>query len=978
MRNRRSLVVALLTGVSAIAVATMAAQAQQTAAAAEPEQVVVTGSRIISNGNDMPTPVTIISTDELLQSVPKSVMDGLTDLPIFDGGRSPQTNVGNSSQNNASHQFNIRNVGITRTLILYDGRRIAPTSPTGEVDADIIPQMLLQRVDVVTGGVSAVYGSDAVAGVVNFITDKNFNGVKFDGHVGVSEYGDDVEERVGVAGGMSVLGGHGHIEGSAEFYNNPGIAGADKLARPWDFLTRSSQGAGTALKPNSLCYYTRLEASSYGGMVNKSSISSLNTGNPLQDMVFNADGSTRAYVHGLPSGTSNVTCGSSDPNAVNAGDGIYYQEASLVASSAQTQLFGRFDYDFTDNLSAFVEVTTTKIQNANIHQTNEIRNVTMSANNAFLTSAQQLAMTGAGKTSFVFSRAFINDTPLGSNSWTSALLVNAGLKGTIFGQYNWDLSFVHNENRQKTKQQANMNLGRLYAALDAVAGPGGAPVCYATTAAAGTAANAAYAGCVPLNPFGVEPTSAMYNYFQEVTQFNAITKMDDVGGSITGPVMDLWAGPLSVALSGEYRKSRLDVKSNAQPSDHPNCAGLRFNCTATSLVDISNILENATNLNQSVWELAAEAEVPLLRDAPLAEAVSINAAARYTNYDTSGSVWTWKIGGQWSFDEELTARGVFSLDIRAPNLNDLFSPQLVNPAGTTDYHVATCTVPTNTATCVYTPTQLQAPFITISNPNLKPEKSNTTTLGFVYRPHWFQNFSIAVDYYHLQIGNAITVIQGQNQTINNICEASQGTSDYCNLIVRPLPFTDHSTNNLVTAYYSQPRNAQSVKTDGLSIETNWSGTMFGNDISVRNLSEYQPMLKTISFPGAPVLNAANTGALPSLRSTFYVRYVWDDWSAQITEKLRTGGKLNADRTIVYSNAFFPEPGIALYTNATINWTWKDAPVAPIQFYVSVQNVFDRSPATIGGGGTVPGLFPGTFAGDDLIGRYYTTGMRIRF
>jgi len=966
MRTRHELVVALLTGVSAVAVASMAAQAQQSAAA-EPEQVVVTGSRIISNGNDMPTPVTIVSTDELLSSVPKSVMDGLADLPIFDGGRSPQTNVGNSSQNNASHQFNIRNVGITRTLILYDGRRIAPTSPTGEVDADIIPQMLLQRVDVVTGGVSAVYGSDAVAGVVNFITDKNFNGVKFDGHVGISEYGDDFEQRVGVAAGTNVLGGHGHIEGSLEFYNNPGIAGADKLQRNWNFLTRSAQGAGTALKPYSLCYYTRLESSSYGGYISSGSINKLNTGNPFADMTFNPDGSLRAYVHGSPSGTSNVTCGANG-STVNPSDGIYYQEASLVASSQQTQAFARFDYDFTDNLSAYAEVTNTKIQNANIHQTNEIRNVTISSTNAFLTPAEQAAMTAAGKSSFNFSRAFLNDAPLNSNSWTSALLVNAGLKGTLLGSYNWDLSFVHNENRQKTKQQANMNLPRLYAALDAVTGPDGAPVCYATTAAAGAAANATYAGCVPLNAFGVEPTQAMYNYFQEVTQFNAITKLDDVGGSITGPVVDLWAGPLQMALSGEYRKTRLDVQSNRHPSDPVNCTGLRFNCTSSTLIDISNILENANNLHQSVWELAAEAEVPLIKDAPLAEAVSINAAARYTDYDTSGSVWTWKVGGQWTFDEELTARAVLSLDIRAPNLNELFAPQLVNPAGTTDYHVLTNG----------SPTQLQAPFITISNPNLKPEKSNTTILGMVYRPRWFENFSLAVDYYHLNIGNAITTIQGQNQTIQNICEASNGTSDYCSLIQRPLPFSDHTTDNLVTAFYSQPRNAQSVKTDGFSIETNWSTQIWGNDFSIRDLTEYQPMLKTISFPGAPVLNAANTGALPSFRTTFYIRYAWDDWSAQVTQKFRTGGKLNADRTIVYSPSYFPEPGLAMYTNLTVNWTWKAAPVTPVQFYVSVQNLFNRSPSTIGGGGTVPGLFPGTFAGDDLIGRYYTTGMRLRF
>jgi outer membrane receptor protein involved in Fe transport len=963
MKTRHSLAIALLTGASTLAIAGMAA-AQTQPAQTEPEQVVVTGSRIISNGNDMPTPVTIVSSDELLNSVPKSIMDGLADLPIFDGGRSPQTNVGNSSQNNASHQFNIRNVGITRTLVLYDGRRIAPTSPTGEVDADIIPQMLLQRVDVVTGGVSAVYGSDAVAGVVNFITDKNFNGVKFDGHVGVSEYGDDVEERVGVAGGMNILGGRGHIEGSLEYYNNPGVAGADKLQRPWNFLTRSSQGAASAKSLASLCNYTRLESSSYGGYISSGGVNKLNTGNPYADYTFNADGSLRPFVHGSPSGTGNVTCG---PNAatVNPSDGIYYQEASLVASSQMVQAFGRFDYSLTDDISAYAELTRTQIQNNNVHQTNEIRNVTLSATDAFLDPTVSANMVGAGKSTFNFSRAFLTSPPLQSNSWTTSYLADAGLKGHIFGDYTWELSYVHNENSQNTKQAANMNLPRLYAALDAVKDGSGNIVCNVTITNPGL-----YPGCVPLNPFGVNPTTAMLSYFEEVTQFTAVTKMDNVGGSITGPIIDLWAGPLQGAFSGEWRQMDLTVNSNRHPSDPVDCTGLRFNCSSSTLIDISNILENQPGASQSVWELAAEFELPILKDRPLAEAVSINAAARYTDYDTSGAVWTWKVGGQWSFDEELTARAVISLDIRAPNLNELFAPQLVNPAGTSDYHVLT---PSGG------PTQLQAPFITIANPNLKPEESHTVTMGAVYRPSWLDNFSLAVDYYHLKIANAITNIQGQNATIQQICEASNGTSDYCSLIQRPLPFSDHSTNNLVTAFYQQPRNAQSLETDGWSIEANWATQLWGHDFSVRDLTEYQPMLKTISFPGAPVTNAANTGALPSWRSTFYFRYTWDDWSAQVTQKFRGGGKLNADRTKVpYYSPSFAEPGIAMYTNLTVNWTWKSAPYTPVQFYVSVQNLFDRAPTTIGGGGTVPGLFPGTFAGDDLIGRYYTTGMRLRF
>ncbi|MBV9549977.1 MAG: TonB-dependent receptor, partial [Alphaproteobacteria bacterium] len=519
---------------------------------------------------------------------------------------------------------------------------------------------------------------------------------------------------------------------------------------------------------------------------------------------------------------------------------------------------------------------------------------------------------------------------------------------------------------------ANINLPRLYAAMDAVKDGSGNIVCNVTLTNPGL-----YPGCVPINMFGVNPTPAMLGYIEEVTRFKADTVMDDLGASISGPIANLWAGPVQAALSGEVRKTRLDVVSNRHPSDKVDCTGLRFNCTASTLIDISNILENANDLHQSVWELAAEVEVPILKDLPFAEAVDINAAARYTDYDTSGTVWTWKVGGQWTLNDELTARSVISLDIRAPNLNDLFAPQLVNPAGTTDYHIATCTNPNDTKTCTYTPTQLQAPFITISNPNLRPEVSHALSLGAVYRPSWLENFSVAVDYYHLKIGNAITTIQGQNQTIQNICEASNGTSPYCSLIQRPLPFTDHSTANLVTAFYQQPRNAQSVVTDGWSIEANWATQIFDGDFSIRNLTEYQPMLKTIQFPGAPVLNAANTGALPAWRTTFYFRYVWNDWSAQVTEKIRGGGQLNADRTIVYSPTF-PVPGTALYTNLTVNYTWKEAPVTPIQFYVSVQNLFNRSPTTIGGGGTVPGLFPGTFTGDDLIGRYYTTGFRIKF
>ena len=938
-------------GASTLAIIVGAGTAAYAQTSAAPiEQVIVTGSRVIANGNDMPTPVTVVSPAELTSTAPASVMDALQELPVFAGGRSPQTNVGNSSQNQASHQFNIRNVGITRTLVLYDGRRIASTSPTGEVDADIIPQMLLQRVDVVTGGVSAVYGSDAVAGVVNFITDNKFNGIKGNVQGGVSEYGDSVEERAGVAAGMSVLDGKGHVEGSVEFYNNDGVTGKQKFSRDWETLTKSAQGGGTLANPNVLVSYTRLASSSYSGYITTGNPAT----NPFRDMEFaGANNALVPFVHGTPSGTSLVEVG---------GDGIYYQEASLVATTRQGQVFGRFDYDFSDDMSGFVEVTGTKIGNTNVHQTNEYRNVTLSATDAFLTAAQQSTLAAAKVTSFIFSKGMLQAPPLQSRSMTTSGLFEAGLNGKVFGNYRWDLSFVHNENRQYTHNPANPSTQKSFAALDAVKDPATGNIVCSVTLTNPTL----YPGCVPLNLFGNgSETPAMLNYVLDDTHFNAITTLDDVGGSVSGSPFDGWAGPVQVALSGEYRQTRLNVKSNAQASDHANCTGLRFNCNTGTFLYISNVVSNTrNNPEQSVGEGAVEIGVPLLKDVLFAQDLTMDLAGRYTDYDTSGAASTWKVGLDWHINDEVTVRVVQSRDIRAPNLNDLFSPTLINPAGTTDFHVLT-----NGA-----PTQLQAPFITLSNPALKPEKALTDTAGIVYRPSWLDNFSISVDYYHIKIANAITALQGQNQAIQQICEASNGASSYCSLALRPLPFSDHTIANLTTGFLSQPQNAQTLVTEGTDIEMNYQTDFGPGHLALRSLTSYQPTLKTVQFIGAPVLNTANAPGQAGVRSTLFVKYNWDAWTFNVQERIRGGSSLNSNRSIIYASSF-PYPALALWTNLNVSYDWETAPFVPMQISLAVENVFDRPPTLVGGGATVPGLFPGQFGGDDTIGRYFTLGLK---
>jgi iron complex outermembrane receptor protein len=935
MMHRSHLASGLLAGVSALAFGPLAYA--QAAAGAEPQaldEVVITGSRVIQNGNAMPTPVTVVSAEQLLKTTPTNVIDALTAMPVFAGGRTTTSQPGNSSQNNAAHVLNLRNIGNTRTLILFDGRRVPPTSPAGEVNVDLVPSMLLSRVDVVTGGASAVYGSDAVAGVVNFVTDRNFNGFKVDAHYGTSQLNDGQEWKFGIAGGTPLFDGRGHIEGSYEFYDNEGIF--NKFNRGWGRNVWTMQGAGTTANPYHLVRNSRISQSSFLGLIRSG---------PLADQVFRLNGQLSPFQHGAPSGANGIESG---------GDGGYFYQASLQALLRSHQAFGRFDFDLTDKIHAYAEVVGMRTHNANNHQTNEFRNITLSAQNAFLAPEHQQRMAAANVTQFTYSKMMMQAPPLGSDTRVKDYLINVGLEGEFGDGWKWDLSYVHSENEQRTANPANIDNQRAQAALDAVRDGAGNIVCRTSITHPGL-----YPGCIPLNLFG--PTSESIdalNYILVRTQYVAETSMDDVGASIAGSPFDTWAGPVQMAFSAEMRKLRYSSESNAQPTDRANCTGLRFNCNANTPRWISNVVATTPEVSQTVKEAAIEADVPLLKDAPFAESFNINGAARVTDYNTSGTVWTWKLGFSWDVNGQVRLRGTRSRDIRAPNLNELFGPVSVNPAGVTDVHTGIVG---------------QAPFVQSSNPGLVPEVAETWTAGFIYRPEWLPNFSASLDWYKIKIGNAITTLQGQNVTIQNICESSGGTSPFCDLIQRPLPFSDRSAANFVTAFLSRPENAQTVKTEGFDAEVNYSADLLGGNLGLRGLLTYQPHLKTVQFPGAPVLDAADVPPLAKTRVTILAKYRYDKWSIDIQERWRSGYTFNPDRRLVYSE---PRRKSYALTNLTVTYE----PKKGSEFYANVTNLFDKQPdpfGAVGGPSGVPGLFGGYPQGDDIVGRYFVVGVRLR-
>src|ERR1700760_2146283 len=231
---------ALMCAASALAM-TSAVHAQE---ADKVEQVTVTGSRGISDITLSPTPLTVVTAEQLQATTPTNIPDALNKLPDFIGGASPRSQ-NNGQNNNSGNTVSLRNLGAIRTLVLLDGQRVAPSNRDGTVNVDALPQMLMSRVDVVTGGASAVYGSDAVAGVVNFVLDKKFDGFKYDINAGISKYGDAAEQKIGLAWGTDLFGGKGHYELALRLFQQDGI---QMNMRPYGYNhnTWVQAGSGTA------------------------------------------------------------------------------------------------------------------------------------------------------------------------------------------------------------------------------------------------------------------------------------------------------------------------------------------------------------------------------------------------------------------------------------------------------------------------------------------------------------------------------------------------------------------------------------------------------------------------------------------------------------------------------------------------------------------------------------------------------------
>ena len=946
--------------------ATMPANAQSGSELTEAQvrDIIVTGSRVQRDGFQAPTPVTVLTSEALAERGVANVGDFLNEVPSFRPSVSNQTNTQSSNLSGATFA-DLRALGNIRTLVLVDGRRHVPTASTGQVDLNLIPTVLVDRIDVVTGGASAAYGSDAISGVVNVIINKKLNGFKGDLSLGVSEEGDNFERRIGLGFGTQFGDGRGNIVIGGEYVKSNGIPTFEDRAwsRRYDESVSFAANRPAGTPSRIFASGVRFMNSLFGGVIlgNNADTTASNGADVLRGIYFPEPGVVGRFTYGNETGGSSYNLTSSVGTPPRAGH-------TLVLPIDRHVVMGHLDYQINDAVNFFAEGSygrsgsnysgpmprDTAVSGANA--------VVIRRDNAFLPSQIATIMDANAITSFVLGRSNPDFSSTRIVNYNTTYRFVAGLNGPIGGSWNWDAYVQYGENKLDS-QIRNMRIQQnfLYA-YDAIRLPTGQIVCRDTTARA--------QGCAPLNLFGLNAMSPESRAYVNGTQFQTITNTQFVAAAnINGEPFSTWAGPVSLAFGGEYRRD-----------------------TAVSVVDSLAAQKKYNFSNPAPYDGAfatkeayAEIVVPLARDAPFMKSLDLNGAVRYTNYDTSGGVTTWKVGATWEPFDGLRLRGTRSRDIRAPNAAELFSVTSTQ---------STLRNPFNGVSRSYT--VIFAPSTTLA-----PEKADTLTVGAVISPSFLPGFSASVDFYDINIKGAIASFPAQNIVDNCYAEIqTTGAGSFCQSTV--LSGAGSATEiNSVTV---QLLNLASLKTRGVDFELVYRTNLGGGRLSTRLFGTYVANLisddglgNAPSFNGAGIIQSRgsvidragqlggftsglNTGAtsVPHWQINANIGYDTDAWGTSFTGRWIDGGIVDA--TLV-------QPGDADYNAASpisvgdmnvasrfyLHWSGHlnlmKSDNKTVQLYAVVNNLLNKEPP-----------FPNTQVAGyyDRIGRSYKVGIRFAF
>lgn len=925
-------------------------------------EITVSGTRIQQDGITAPTPVTVVDAVRLQDLGATNIGNLLNTLPSFRPSSNLQTtNIGPRAA--GMIQADLRGLAPVRTLVLVNGRRFVPSTQEGTVDLNQIPTLLLQRTEVVTGGASAQYGSDAVAGVVNIFTQTTMEGLKGELQYGLSQQGDAENIRAGMAGGAAFAGGKGHVVAAIEYEDNNGVGSCyerDWCAQEWQVVTNTGS-ANPAAAGHKLIGYPVNNILSSSRTVNAVQGGLILSG-PLKGTAFADNGTPHPFQYGLVF--------PNNPTFMQGGDGAgkngFIGAPYIMIPTERYVGFGSLQYDFTDQLQAFAEFsyghTSSHGRGA---QTRDFSAtgasaLTIRGDNPFLPAALKTALTTAGlpltsATSFTLGRMGDDFGYADNQNQSDAVRVLAGLSGSITDSWKWDISAQYGQTKydqdvrnNRIQQQVigvpntTTQAARIVLAADATTNSSGQAVCRSTLTNPNN-------GCVPVNLFGIgnfSPAAKAYLYGDGWLKQDFTQKA--FAANLQGDLFSTWAGPVPLAVGVEYRDNQ--ATTTADP------------ISASSGFYVSNSAVISGGIK--VKEGFAETVVPLAKDLPVAKSLSLNGAYRFTDYSTSGTVKTWKYGAAWEPADWLKFRGTHSRDIRAPNAAELYSPQV---------------------TGFQTINGILVPTVSGGNPNLNPESADTKTFGVsLVGSDSLRGLRASVDYYKIDIDNVIATLSGQ-VLLNRCLQA--GT--YCNQITfAPGSTTTPAQVSVVSL------NLNRLQTSGFDYELSYRMPLelFSRegDLDMRLLATRVIHLKTTDATGAAIERAGVAGnnvsgggaGLPHWQLNALTTYQTGGFTLSLETRYLQGGLF--DSTLIGPeqagyNVDLPNSINTNHVNGRVYFNLGARYKLPgvfdgkLELFGAIQNLLDKDPpvAPSNQGATNQLLF-------DPLGRVFRFGARMNF
>ena len=974
------------------------------------ETVTITGSRLSTQGFVAPTPVTSVGQAEISARAPSIISDILNEQPQFrmtlGAGQQPTANF------SAQNVVDLRGLGQQRTLILLDGQRYVPTNTNSSVDVDSIPVLLLSRVDTVTGGASAAYGSDAVGGVVNFIMRDRMEGIIGSVGGGISERGDNINTNASVALGFDLFGGRLHEVSSLEYNFNRGVSNLysrmEEYGQYQTCLTSSTPAQRAAdptlpfnLYEDNCTWYPQSASTMVEGGINAAGAKLNANQTPISNITFGVGGAVIPYNVGtfgftLTNGAFPSTGALMYGGAPNYTDPHATPRNGLAISEPRKQVkfYDKLTFDIDDNTSVYAQANWSEANNRTVNSgliqnTGIIIPITGAFANPYVPASLQAAAVAAGLTALVVGRQEEEAGGQVSRAATIVQRLGLGAKGKVLGDWDWSLFWTHGETKSHSGNGGFLLNANLLESIFAVAGPGGVPVCGpvannpnlkpVTSAGSGPGTDPSLIskvtpGCAPFNIFG--PTIGSYvpagykcyvctdvpdalrnsptgsqaavKYFNVENTGGGLYMQDYATAGLSGSPVSTWAGPVSLAFGVEYRREGAKTSNGFYGTNSYS----------------NNSGAPAYFGSFSTVEGYFETDIPLLKDQFLAEGLDVDIAYRMTGYSLFGNLPTWKVGLNWQVNDDIRIRANRSRDVREPAISELFASAGL-AINTSFYNPIT-----QTAGIEYTQSG--------GNPNLKPETAQSTTVGLVYTPSegWLSGLNASIDWYSVNISQVI--LAPPVLTIGNQCAA--GNAIYCALVS---PTGGPGGALLIK---SVPANLARLKESGVDLELSYTTPLDSIDLPgtltsrvIGTFTDYN-ILQSVTYQE----NAGRAQGQAKYMGTVSLTYALGASSTNL--QWHYTSDILADATLVGPGQAGYSPTLAnsvnrnqfpsAYTfNLSENYDFYNDGGTKLTAYLNVNNLLDKDP---------PGHFQPVVAflagGNpyDLIGRTFKFGVRFKF